>query len=96
VTGAPRLAAVAVLASVLWLGVAIEPAPAGGFKRGATIVEFFNFPATIGEGAAMGYADPPFPRLQSALARFDFDDLRQIGFDHMRIPLDLGPMMRGN
>ena len=68
------------------------PAAAAGFKRGATIVEFFSFPATVGEGAARTYADPPYPRLQSALARFNFDDLRQLGLDHMRVPVDLGEM----
>lgn len=91
-----KSAALAVAASLLWLGMAAGPAAAAGFKRGATIVEFFSFPATVGEGAAKTYADPPFPRLQSALARFNFDDLRHIGFDHMRVPVDLGPLMQGN
>ena len=32
----------------------------------------------------------------SALASFDFDALRRIGFDHMRVPLDVGPLMQGD
>ncbi len=63
------------------------------FKRGATLVEFFQFPATTGEGAAKSYADPAYPHAQSALSLFDFDELRRMGFDHMRVPLDVGPLM---
>ncbi|HEY6254323.1 MAG TPA: cellulase family glycosylhydrolase [Xanthobacteraceae bacterium] len=94
--GVLRLAALAALASGLVLAGAAEGAAAAAFKRGATIVEFFSFPATVGEGAAKTYAQAPFPHLQSALARMNFDDLRQVGFDHMRIPIDLGPMMGGS
>jgi hypothetical protein len=88
------------LLGALAIGLAILIAGAGGaaagFQRGATLVEFFNFPATTGEGTARAYADPPFPRATDKLATFDFGALRRIGFDHMRVPLDLGPMMRGN
>jgi endoglucanase len=66
------------------------------FKRGATLVEFFQFPATTGDGAAKTYADPAYPNAQSALNLFDFDDLRRMGFDHMRVPLDVGPLMTGD
>jgi endoglucanase len=97
VNGMLKSAAAALVASVLWLGAADQQAAAAvGFKRGASIVEFFSFPATVGEGAARTYADPPFPHFQSALDRMNFDDLRQIGFDHMRIPVDLGPLMQGS
>jgi endoglucanase len=72
-------------------GTAAEP----GFKRGATLVELFQFPATTGEGLAKSYADPAYPRMSSALALFDFDELHRIGFDHMRVPLDMGPLMQG-
>jgi endoglucanase len=71
-----------------------EPA-APVFKRGATLVEFFQFPVTTGEGAARSYADPAYPHWQSALSLFDFDALRRIGFDHLRVPLDVGPLMQG-
>jgi endoglucanase len=66
------------------------------FKRGATLVEFFEFPATAGDGAQKAYADPPFPHALSALNLFDFEVLHRLGFDHMRVPLDVGPLMQGN
>jgi endoglucanase len=91
-----RLAACAALACGLGFGTGTADAAGIGFKRGATLVEFFNFPATNGGGPDKAYADPPFPNARAALAQFDFDDLRRIGFDHMRVPVDLGPLMRGN
>jgi hypothetical protein len=74
----------------------IAHAGAPTFRRGATLVEFFQFPATVGAGEAKRYADPPYPRARAALALFDFDELRRIGFDHMRMPLDMGPLMQGD
>jgi len=84
------------LAAALAILIAGGGEAAAGFRRGATLVEFFSFPATQGEGAARVYEDPPFPRAADKLASFDFDALRRIGFDHMRLPVDLGPMMRGS
>ena len=66
------------------------------FKRGATLVEFLEFPKTVGDGAAKAYADPAYPHPLSALSLFDFDELRGIGFDHMRVPLDVGPLLQGD
>jgi endoglucanase len=66
------------------------------FKRGATLVEFFQFPATTGNGEAKRYADPAYPHARAALALFDFDELHRMGFDHMRVPLDAGPLMQGD
>jgi endoglucanase len=66
------------------------------FKRGATLVEFFEFPKIEGEGAARRYAEPAYPDPLSALNLFDFDELHRIGFDHMRVPLDVGPLMRAD
>src|SRR6202012_1968687 len=66
------------------------------FKRGATLVEFFEFPATVGDGLAKTYADPPFPHAATAQDLFDFDALHRIGFDHMRVPLDVGPLLQGD
>lgn len=66
------------------------------FKRGATLVEFFEFPAITGDDAAKTYANPPYPHAVSALSLFDFDELHRIGFDHMRVPLDVGPLMTGD
>ena len=66
------------------------------FQRGATLVEFFEFPTTIGDGADRTYATPAFPHPLAALSLFDFDTLRRTGFDHMRVPLDVGPLMTGS
>jgi len=66
------------------------------FQRGATLVEFFEFPKTVGAGLAKRYADPAYPEPRAALALFDFDYLHRIGFDHVRVPLDLGPLMQGS
>jgi endoglucanase len=90
-----RLAALFVAASVIGPAAGAAEAVPPTFKRGATLVEFFQFPGTIGDGLAKSYADPAYPRALSALASFDFDALRRIGFDHMRVPLDLGPLMQG-
>jgi endoglucanase len=92
------LAALTVLAS-LFLSVqapAIAADAMPSFKRGATLVEFFEFPATAGDGLAKTYADPPFPHAATAQDLFDFDALRRIGFDHMRVPLDVGPLLQGD
>ena len=45
--------------SVHTLATADTVTPA--FKRGATLVEFFEFPATTGDGARKAYAVPAFP-----------------------------------
>ena len=46
----------------------------------------FEFPKIAGDGADKTYADPAYP-IPKALAAFNFDDLRRLGFDHMRVPL---------
>jgi endoglucanase len=69
---------------------------ASGFRRGATLVEFFMFPLTAGEGAAKTYTDAPYRSTQAALQKFNFADLRAVGFDHVRIPVDVGPLMAGD
>jgi hypothetical protein len=94
------LLAAALLGAGLVAGLAGSPRAADvampAFKRGATLVEFFEFPATVGDGAAKAYAVPAFPHPLAALNLFDFDELHRIGFDHMRVPLDVGPLMRGD
>ena len=87
-------AAIVALTGLVVPGLVCAEAPA--FKRGATLVEFFEFPKTDGEGLAKSYADPAYPGARQALTLFDFDELRRVGFDHMRVPLDLGPLMQGN
>jgi endoglucanase len=66
------------------------------FKRGATLVEFFELPKTVDDGAYKSHADPAFPDPLAALDLLDFDELRRIGFDHMRVPLDVGPLMQAD
>jgi endoglucanase len=95
VTGCRFLAGVFALACGLGFCLPAVDAAATGFKRGATLVEFFVFPLTIGEGQSKTYADPPYRDTQAALQTFDFAGLRRIGFDHMRIPVDVGPLMWG-
>jgi len=81
---------------VLGAGQASADPATPRFKRGGTLVEFFQFPVIVGgSGAGKVYADPAFPRALSSLSLFDFDALRRSGFDHMRIPLDVGPLMQG-
>jgi hypothetical protein len=59
------LAASAATFCILVAVVARLPAVADGstpaFKRGATLVEFFEFPKTTGDGADKAYADPAYP-----------------------------------
>jgi len=91
-----RLAVIGAIACVVAALASITAAAAADFKRGATLVEFFGFPATTQQGGLKAYADPPFPQAQAALETFDFDSLRRMGFDHMRIPVDTGPLMRAD
>jgi endoglucanase len=71
-------------------------AAAASFRRGATLVEFFIFPKTTGEGPTKAYANPPYPDVAVGLNKFKFDQLRQLGFDHMRVPIEMGPLMWGD
>jgi endoglucanase len=82
-----------VAAIIFGLGAAPSCAATPIFHRGASLVELFNFPAITGTGAGRTYATPAYPRAVSVLAHFNFDDLRRIGFDHMRVPVNLGPLM---
>jgi endoglucanase len=93
---AAPLIALSILAAVVARLPAAAASPTPSFKRGATLVEFFEFPKTTGQGANKAYADPAYPHPQSALSLFDFDELRRIGFDHMRVPLDVGPLLQGD
>jgi endoglucanase len=88
--------ALTIIACGFWAAPAGAEPGALTFKRGATLVEFFEFPKTIDEGSYRSYADPAFPDPLVALDLFDFDELHRIGFDHMRVPLDVGPLMQGD
>jgi endoglucanase len=91
-----RLGALTFIAASIVAGLAVADPIAPAFKRGATLVEFFEFPAIDSGGIDRTYADPPFPHAQFALTLFDFDELHRIGFDHMRVPLDVGPLMQAD
>jgi hypothetical protein len=88
--------AAAAFAAVFCVTPANADAALPTFKRGATLVEFFEFPAITGDGLARAYAVPAYPHPLDALKLFDFDALHRAGFDHMRVPFDLGPMMTGS
>ncbi len=88
--------AVLLFAAVSARDLAIADPATPTFKRGATLVEFFEFPKIVGTGAGRTYADPAYPDPLAALNLFDFDELHRIGFDHMRVPLDVGPLMQGD
>ncbi len=90
------LPALAIAACAIAAPSGATEAPQPTFKRGATLVEFFEFPATVGDGLTKSYAVPAYPHVLAALASFDFDELRRIGLDPMRIPLDLGPLMQSD
>jgi len=95
-----RRCAFAALTVIATWGLFAAPACAGpatlSFKRGATLVEFFEFPKVTGDGVSKTYAGPAFPHPLEALDLFDFDELHRIGFDHMRVPIDVGPLMAGD
>ena len=76
-------------------GPVVAETAAPTFRHGATLVEFFQFPRIVEDGAVKRYADPAFPNAKAALGFFDFDELRRDGFDHMRLMIDLGPLLAG-
>src|SRR5262245_663256 len=94
--GIGRRILAAATAIAITAALPMADATAGSFRRGATLVEFFIFPKTTGEGAAKAYANPPYPDVAVGLNKFRFDQLRQIGFDHMRVPIEMGPLMWGD
>lgn len=93
---APTVVAFCVLAAAFTQLPTVAAGSTPAFKHGATLVEFFEFPKTTGSGADKAYADPAYPHPQAALSLFDFDELHRIGFDHMRVPLDVGPLLQGD
>ena len=93
---AATVVAICVLAAAFTQLPTLAAGSTPAFKRGATLVEFFEFPKTTGHGADKAYADPAYPDPQAALSLFDFDALHRIGFDHMRVPLDVGPLLQGD
>ncbi|RTL50697.1 MAG: hypothetical protein EKK40_11290 [Bradyrhizobiaceae bacterium] len=74
-----------VLASPVSASAVDSPAP---FRKGVSL-QLFTFPAT----AANGYADDPFPGRAGAEDYFSIARLRASGFDHVRLPVDVGPFL---
>lgn len=64
---------------------AAEAAP---FRKGVSL-QVFAFPAT----ASGGYAEDPYPNRAGAEDFFSTARLRASGFDHVRLPVDVGPFL---
>lgn len=58
------------------------------FRKGVSL-QVFTFPETMGAG----YADDPFPNRAGAEIYFSVDRLHASGFDHVRLPVDIGPFL---
>ncbi len=58
------------------------------FRKGVSL-QVFTFPAVAGGG----YADDPFPNRVGAEEYFSIARLRASGFDHVRLPVDVGPFL---
>jgi len=63
-------------------------AQASPFHKGASL-QVFTFPAVV-DGR---YADDPFPFRSGAAAFFGVSRLSAAGFDHVRLPVDVGPFL---
>lgn len=61
------------------------------FRRG-TNATWFAFPATTAVGGQMGYAARPYATPDPA----EPARLRALGFDHVRLPIDFGPLLAGD
>lgn len=70
---------------LLPLQAAAEPAP---FHKGVSL-QLFTFPVVNGEG----YAEQPFPGRTGAETHFSTRSLKSSGFDHVRLPVDVGPFL---
>jgi hypothetical protein len=63
-------------------------ANAAPFRKGVSL-QVFTFPAVSGDR----YAGDPFPNRAGAAAYFDVARLHAMGFDHVRLPVDVGPLL---
>lgn len=85
-----RAAAVLLLTLILlpvsWRAETAEESPP--FRKGVSL-QVFTFPATVGSG----YAEDPFPNRAGAEDYFSIARLRTSGFDHVRLPVDVGPFL---
>lgn len=85
-----RKAGAALCIILFWVAVsgraAAEASPP--FQKGVSL-QVFTFPAVAGGG----YADDPFPGRAGAEDYFGIARLRASGFDHVRLPVDVGPFL---
>ena len=58
------------------------------FERGASL-QAFTFPETVGDH----YAEDPYPSADDTAARFKISELPGLGLDHVRLPVDVGPLL---
>jgi len=85
----PRMGAALSLIILMWFvsqGAAAEASPP--FRKGVSL-QLFTFPAT----ANGGYPDDPYPNRTGAEDYFSIARLHAAGFDHVRIPVDVGPFL---
>ncbi|NEW93599.1 cellulase family glycosylhydrolase [Rhodopseudomonas sp. BR0M22] len=68
----------------VWAGLA----QASPFHKGASL-QVYTFPAAR-DGR---YEDEPYPDRAGAVAHFQIAQLRGLGLDHVRLPVDVGPLL---
>ncbi|CAH1653347.1 cellulase family glycosylhydrolase [Chelatococcus sp.] len=77
------------VASQALAGAPTRPDPATPSFRRGTNVTWFAFPATTTQGARAGYTASPYAVPDPA----EPARLRALGFDHVRLPVDFGPLL---
>lgn len=83
-----RFARPLLVSAVAVMILAASSAGASPFRKG-TSLQAFTFPAVVGDG----YADDPFPSRAGAETFFATARLAAAGFDHVRLPVDIGPFL---
>ncbi|MBS7697316.1 MULTISPECIES: cellulase family glycosylhydrolase [unclassified Chelatococcus] len=90
-----RIACMSSLMLVLSPASASTPAPPDqttpAFRRG-TNVTWFAFPATIARAGHLAYTASPY----ATPDRAEPPRLRALGFDHVRMPIDFGPLLEAD
>ncbi|MCG6203121.1 glycoside hydrolase family 5 protein [Rhodopseudomonas sp. HC1] len=76
--------AIAAVLLVAW----VAGAQATPFHKGASL-QIYTFPA-LRDGR---YEDDPYPARTDAFAHFQIAQLRSLGLDHVRLPVDVGPLL---
>lgn len=79
---------VVVVAILMLGGVSLGHAEDMPFRRGASL-QAFTFPETTGNH----YARNPYPSADDVATRYEIAKLRGLGLDHVRLPVDIGPLL---